>query len=116
MIVKKTEAYTCFQPSPQKNESPQYILKFIEEFNKKYTNFKDVNIILDFSNDINIEIEDILLLSQKSQSHINNDKSFVVVYTNIDIERMSDDLIVVPTFQEAVDIIEIEGIERDLGI
>lgn len=116
MIVKKTKTYTCFQPSHKNNEISKNILEFIKEFNKNYANFKDVNIILDFSNNINIEIEEILLLSPQSKNHKSNGKSFVIVSANIDIERMSDNLIVVPTFQEAIDVIEIEEIERDLGI
>ena len=75
-----------------------------------------MNLILDFSNNINIEIEEILLLSPQCKNHNNNNKSFVVVSSNIDIERMSNNLVVVPTFQEAIDVIEIEEIERDLGI
>ena len=116
MIVKTTDTYTSLKPSHKNNEIPKIILGFIEEFNKNYANFRDVNLILDFSNNINIEIEEILLLSPQSEDHKNNSKSFVVVSSNIDIERMSDNLVVVPTFQEAVDVIEIEEIERDLGI
>lgn len=116
MIIKKTAAYTCLQPSTEKNDNSQNILEFIKEFNENYANFRDVNLILDFSNNINIELEEILLLSPEGQNHKKHNKSFVVVYTNIDIERMSDDLIMVPTFQEAEDVIEIEEIERDLGI
>ena len=116
MIVKTTDTYTSLKPSHNNHEIPKIILGFIEEFNKNYTNFKDVNIILDFSNNINIEIEEILLLSPQSKSHKNNNKSFVVVSANMDIERMSNNLVVVPTFQEAIDVIEIEEIERDLGI
>ncbi len=116
MIVKKTDTYTCLNPSHENNENSKIIFEFIEEFNKIYANFRDVNLILDFSNNINIEIEEILLLSPQSKNHKNNNKSFVVVSANTDIERMSDNLIVVPTFQEAIDVIEIEEIERDLGI
>ena len=116
MIVKKTEAYTCFLPSPDKKKDSQNKLKFVEEFNKNYTNFQHVNIIIDFSNSNNNKLEEILLLYGESGNHKNNNKSFVVVCSNIDIERIPDDLIVVPTLQEAIDVIEIEEIERDLGI
>lgn len=116
MIIKKTDTYTCLNPSHKNNDNPKIIFEFIEEFNKNYANFRDVNLILDFSNNINIEIEEILLLSPQSKNHKNNNNSFVVVSANTDIERMSDNLIVVPTFQEAIDVIEIEEIERDLGI
>lgn len=116
MIVNKTSAYTVLSPASDEFGNPENILHFNQEFNKNYTNFKNVNLILDFSNNINIVLEEILLFSQRSEVHKNNNKSFVVVYENIDLDKMSDELIVVPTFQEAVDVIEIEEIERELGI
>ena len=50
------------------------------------------------------------LLSLLSEKH-----SFVIVSENIDIDKIHEDLIVVPTQQEAFDIIEMEEMERDLG-
>ena len=41
--------------------------------------------------------------------------SFVIVATNVSIDEIDEKLIVVPTLQEARDIIEMEEIERDLG-
>jgi hypothetical protein len=43
-----------------------------------------------------------------------NKKSFVIVASNIDFNKVSDKITVVPTLQEAHDIIEMEEIERDL--
>lgn len=45
-----------------------------------------------------------------------NEKSFVMVCDGIEFDQVPDELIVVPTFKEAEDIIEMEEIERDLGI
>lgn len=116
MIINKTSAYTALQPSARKDEKSKNILEFNKEFNEKYANFRNENLILDFSNNINIALEEILLFSQKSRNHKKNNKSFIIVCTNVDIDTMTDEMIVVPTFIEAEDVIEIEEIERDLGI
>jgi hypothetical protein len=45
-----------------------------------------------------------------------SDKSFVIVTGPISLKLIPDGLNVVPTLHEALDTIEIEEIERDLGI
>ena len=57
-----------------------------------------------------------MLFSQLSELHRNNNKSFVIVCEGLAYDELPDELVVVPTFKEAEDIIEIEDIERDLGI
>jgi hypothetical protein len=39
----------------------------------------------------------------------------VIVTDRVDFDEMPDEIVVVPTLQEAYDIIEMEEIERDLG-
>ena len=41
--------------------------------------------------------------------------SFVVICNGIDIDDVPDEINVVPTLQEAEDVLEMEAIERDLG-
>ena len=50
-----------------------------------------------------------------SNNHRSDKKSFVIVSAQVDLDQMPDELVVVPTLQEAYDIIEMEDIERDLG-
>ena len=42
-------------------------------------------------------------------------KTFVNVSEGINLDDIPEEMVVVPTLQEAQDIIEIENIERDLG-
>ena len=112
MISKKTDNYTVIQPSDSIDNSSINILELRKELVKKYAIFKNDNLILDFSNSFNIKLEEILLFSQVAMDHNNNNKSFVIVSTSFDI----DEIMVVPTFKEAEDVIELEEIERDLGI
>jgi hypothetical protein len=57
-----------------------------------------------------------LLFSQYKEKQKKNNKSFVIVGSGISFDEIIDKLVVVPTLTEAKDIIELENIERDLGI
>ena len=50
-----------------------------------------------------------------STSRKENGTSFVLICKGIDIDEIPDEINVVPTFEEAVDILEMDAIERDLG-
>ena len=50
-----------------------------------------------------------------SEVHKKAKKSFVIVAKDIDFNKCSDKLVVVPSRLEAHDIIEMDEIERDLG-
>jgi len=117
MKIHKTDSYYSIAPSDKKLLSDDSgFTFFFNEFVKKITNFKNINLILDFSGIINLDLNKILLFSQISESHRKNKRSFVVVCQDIAFDQVPDELIAVPTFKEAEDIIEIEDIERDLGI
>ncbi|MGB0974210.1 MAG: ribonuclease Z [Flavobacteriaceae bacterium] len=92
------------------------IIELVANIEKKYDQIKHDNIIVNLFSVKEIEpsaINDFLLLSNK---HTSTNKSFVVVTNKIDIDTVPEELTVVPTLQEAHDIIEMEEIERDLGI
>ena len=55
------------------------------------------------------------MFSDLSKAHQKGKKSFVIVADGIDFNVVPTKLIVVPSLQEAHDIIEMEEIERDLG-
>ena len=92
------------------------ISDFFNEFSVNLSNFKNDNLIIDFSKIIDADLNEILLFSQISKEQKNNNRSFVLVYKGVDVDKLPDDLIAVPTLKEAEDIIEMENIERDLGI
>ena len=112
MITNKTDTYTVVQPIKSADNSSINILEFSKELIEKYPIFKNDNLIIDFSTNFNIELDEILLFSQLAMDHKNNNKSLVIVCNGLDI----DEIIVVPTLKEAEDVIELEEIERDLGI
>jgi hypothetical protein len=88
---------------------------FLEKLTQQHATFKTQNLILDVTHDKNVELKDIKLFSDLSKAHCKGKKSFVLVASEIDFNAIPTQLIVVPSIQEAHDIIEMEEIERDLG-
>jgi len=109
MIVNKTETYTHIKPTQISAG------QFFEDLKERYKEFKGQHLIIDFSDKINIEIKEILLFLKLSVQHRKNGTSFVLVCEGISIDDLPDELNVVPTFNEALDILEMDAIERDLG-
>ena len=50
-----------------------------------------------------------------STNHRGNGTSFVLVCNEVDIDEVPDEICIAPTFEEALDILEMDAIERDLG-
>ena len=109
MIVTRKKAYTLIKPSQIS------VAQFFEKFKDRYPEFIGKHIIIDFSDKINVEIKEILLFLKLSVQHRINGTSFVLVCKGISIDDLPDEINVVPTFNEALDILEMDAIERDLG-
>ena len=107
--MDKNKQETLIKPSEKTVDD------FFLAFKKKYTTFKDENLILDFSDFKGVKTENILVFLQTAKDHRNNGMSFVIVSSEINPDELPDELLVVPTITEAKDIIEMEEIERDLG-
>jgi hypothetical protein len=109
MIITNNKTYTLIKSTQIS------VAQFFEEFKDRYPEFIGKHIIIDFSNKINIEIKEILLFLILSVKHRKNGTSFVLVCKGISIDDVPDELNVVPTLNEALDILEMDAIERDLG-
>ncbi|MFP9099204.1 ribonuclease Z [Flavobacterium sp. RHBU_24] len=88
---------------------------FLEKLTAEYSSYKDTNIIVDLSVQEGLQLSDVLGFLSLSDKHRKSKKSFVLVVTDFDIDDAPEELIIVPTLQEAHDVIEMEEIERDLG-
>ena len=88
--------------------------KFFNSIVELKKEIKLKNIIIDF-NTLSFEkfLEDLNYLFIESQD---NKKSFVIVNSDFKSEYYNSNINLVPSLQEAIDIIEIEEIERDLGL
>jgi hypothetical protein len=109
MNILKSEAYTLIKPTENS------VGKFVENFKIKYSEFIGAQIIIDFSEKINIEIKDLMLFLNISTTHKENGTSFVIICDGIKIDDVPDEISIVPTLTEAIDILEMDAIERDLG-
>lgn len=106
---KKGTTTTVFQENIALNE-------FLENLNGGYEKISDDNIIVNLFSFSELSGGDILEFLELSNAHREAGKSFVIVTAKVTFEEVPDEIIVVPTLQEARDIIEMEEIERDLGI
>lgn len=77
--------------------------------------YEDDNLVIDLLKYQNLDLQNLLLFMNLSNYQRSTKHSFVLVNDAIDIDEIPDELSVVPTLEEAGDIIEMEEIERDLG-
>ena len=115
--IEKRTAFTILRPDVEAPDQEKTTIEDIHvELQEKIPTFKNSNLILDFSELTDFDLSKIFLFSQLSEVHKSNERSFVMVCSGLEYDEVPDNLIVVPTLKEAKDIIEMEDIERDLGI
>ena len=109
MKIKQTDNYVLLKYTENSIE------EFKVNFDEKYPKIAEEQIIIDFSEKINTNIEELFLFLDLSTNHRENGISFVIICSEIDTDDLPDEICVVPTFSEALDILEMDEIERDLG-
>ena len=92
------------------------IAELVKKLEASYNRFKNDNVIVSLSGLNKIPLEQIIEFLQISNKHRKAKHSFVIVTDKVNLDEMPDEIIVVPTLQEAYDIIEMEEMERDLGL
>jgi phage anti-repressor protein len=91
------------------------IVTFVEKIGTQYNSYKNQNLVLDISHVENVDSKALKSFSDIAKMHKKNKKSLVILAKDIDFNSVSGKIVVVPSLQEAHDIIEMEEIERDLG-
>lgn len=91
------------------------LVNFAENITENYSDYRNDNVVIDLLSYENFDMKDALLFLEISNIHRAEKKSFVMVNSNISIDTIPDELIVVPTLLEAGDIIKMEDLERELG-
>ena len=92
------------------------LTEFLRNLKKSYPKIEKDHIILNLFSFKKLSTGDILEFLELSNNHRAANKSFVLVSNQVNYDDVPDEICVVPTIQEAKDIIEMEEIERDLGI
>ncbi|MCB4797360.1 ribonuclease Z [Neotamlana laminarinivorans] len=109
MIIDQNENITVI------TQESATIIELVKKIESLYPKFKNNNIIVDLNTLKPISLEEIIEFLQLSNKHRGAKNSFVIVNKGIDATKTPDEIIIVPTLQEAYDIIEMEEMERDLG-
>lgn len=107
MKVTTSDKYTLFKAETDFDT-------FFDEVSKVLGKYKNRNIILDVSS-IDTTESQIKSLSGFAETQAENEKSFAVILTDFDADAFDEELNVVPTLVEAIDIIDMDEMTRDLG-
>ncbi|WNH10410.1 ribonuclease Z [Thalassobellus suaedae] len=92
------------------------VVELVKKLQTLYPKFKNDNIIVTLTSLNKLSSQDIVEFLQISNTHRGENHSFVIVSDKVDLDTIPNEIILVPTLQEAYDIIEMEDIERDLGL
>ena len=90
-------------------------IELVKKIDILYERYKNNNIVVCLTTLNKVMLPDIVEFLQLSNTHRSAKHSFVLVSNTIDLDDIPEELIIVPTLQEAYDIIEMEDMERDLG-
>jgi hypothetical protein len=91
------------------------LVSFLMKLTHEFKTFENKNLIIDISSYKNLTIAALNAFLPLSNQQKKAKKSFVIVVNDFDFNTVSSKLVVVPSKLEAVDIIEMDEIERDLG-
>lgn len=91
------------------------VVELVKKLGVLYERFKHDNVIISLTSLKPIPLQEISEFLQISNNHRKANHSFIIVSDKVNLDDMPDELVVVPTIQEAYDIIEMEEMERDLG-
>lgn len=92
------------------------LLKFLENLKSAYEKLKNDHIIVNLFSFSKLSSDEILEFLELSNMHRKAKKSFVLVTDKVPYDEVPDEINLVPTIQEAMDLIEMEDIERDLEL
>lgn len=109
MKIEKRDNYTLVSS----NENS--FSDFYNSFLKEDASFKKEHLILQISDKINANTEDLILFLDIAQQKKGNGTSFVVVKAKTNVDDFPENFNIVPTLIEAEDILDMEAMERELG-
>lgn len=97
------------------DQNKQVSSEFFKSLDLNYPKFHSNNIILIIDETQNSEPDFVNFILKLTKSHQLHKKTFVVVAPQWSQSDISDDIVCVPTLQEAFDLIEMDEMQRDLG-
>ena len=109
MITKEHDNFIFIE---DEKEDP---IKFASFFGSIHHQFEEDNLVINLQKYQLLTLEQLLSFLDISNHHRSNKKSFILISDTINIDEVPDELNVVPTFQEAHDMVQMEELERELG-
>ncbi|WP_282051106.1 ribonuclease Z [Maribacter aquivivus] len=92
------------------------IERFLENLEKEYAKFKNDNLVLDLLSFSELTPYNVISFLEIARKYKKNSKSFVLVSDQVSYDDVPEEINLVPSLQEARDVVEMEEIERDLGL
>jgi hypothetical protein len=110
MKIEKKENYTVISPSETTFGD------FFSTINDEISTYKNEHLFIDLLNTFSINAEDLTVFTEISNKKKAEKTSFILISDSIEIDTFEDEILsIVPTIQEAEDVLEMDAIERDLG-
>lgn len=97
-------------------QKSELLTDFLSQLQQQWPSLNSQHLVLVLLAKQDIEGAALSLIEELSAAHKELRRSFVVVTDALDYDSAPEHVEVVPTLQEALDVIEMEEIERDLGI
>ena len=97
------------------NQNKQVSSEFFKSFDLNYSKFQSNNFIFIVDRLQNSEPDFVNTVLKLTKSHQLQQQTFVVVAPHWSQSDISDEIVCVPTLQEAFDLIEMDEMQRDLG-
>lgn len=92
------------------------VIELVRKLQTLYPKYENNNIIITLTSLNKLTDFELAEFLQLAKKHKKAKHSFVLVSSKVDLDDVPDTLILVPTLKEAHDIIEMEDMERDLGL
>ena len=108
MIIDRKENYTVITPEKDCDQL------FFSKLKEKIHTFSKEHLIVDFTKLGTIQIDDVLQFLDIANKKREEKMSFIIIAPNVSIDDIPDELSIAPTFNEALDVLEMDAIERDL--
>lgn len=89
---------------------------FADKMTKSHSEFEHSNLVIDLLDHNELTVKELLMFLEMANIHSRHRRSFVIVNNNFSIDEIPEELIVVPSLQEAEDIVRMEEMERDMDI
>ena len=89
---------------------------FLEHLDNAYPKLQNDNLIIDLSGFVKLTPYNVIAFLEISKKHRKNGKSFVMVSKTVTYDDIPDEINLVPTLQEARDMVDMEEMERELGL